>query len=305
MSLSVSAPSIDNICANCGKGEENCSKLQKCGACLSVKYCSRECQATHRPQHKQDCKKRAAELCDEKLFKEVEPEDCPLCMLPIPYESGTATFKSCCGKIICNGCIHAMVMSEGEGQSCAFCRTPPVMSTDDEIERAKKLMYKDNGEAFNFLAGLHDQGIGFLQDSKKACEMWLKAGELGSAKGYYNLAYSYGQGRGVEMDQKKAKHYFELAAMCGDVSARFNLGCMEYEVGSYKRAYKHFLLAAKAGDKDSLGNLKTGYKLGFVTKDEYATTLRVYHERQKEMKSEMREKAAVSDIFDDDMYTQQ
>ena len=32
-------------------------------------------------------------------------------------------------------------------------------------------------------------------------------------------------GRGVEVDKKKAKYYYELAAMNGDVQARYNLGC--------------------------------------------------------------------------------
>ena len=62
---SLSAP--NNVCANCGKGEEESINLKKCSACLSVKYCGRECQIAHRPHHKKACKKRAAELHDEKL----------------------------------------------------------------------------------------------------------------------------------------------------------------------------------------------------------------------------------------------
>ena len=54
-------------CANCGKGEENSIALKKCGACKMVKYCSLACQKAHRPQHKKECKKRAAELHEEAL----------------------------------------------------------------------------------------------------------------------------------------------------------------------------------------------------------------------------------------------
>jgi len=50
-----------DMCANCGKGEEHSNKLKTCTACLSVKYCSRDCQAAHRKQHKKACKQRAAE----------------------------------------------------------------------------------------------------------------------------------------------------------------------------------------------------------------------------------------------------
>ena len=68
----MSTTSLENnlsVCANCGKGEEESANLKSCAACKLVKYCVRDCQATHRPQHKKACKKRAAEIYDEKLFK--------------------------------------------------------------------------------------------------------------------------------------------------------------------------------------------------------------------------------------------
>ena len=59
-------------CANCGKGEESNGDLKACTACKLVKYCNRDCQIAHRPLHKKACKKRAAELHDEELFKETD-----------------------------------------------------------------------------------------------------------------------------------------------------------------------------------------------------------------------------------------
>ena len=94
------------------------------------------------------------------------------------------------------------------------------------------------------------------------------------------------------MDKKKAKHYYELAAMNGCVKARYNLGCMEGDAGNDHRSYKHFILSAKAGDKESLDYLKEGFMDGYVTKDEYANTLRAYQERYNEMKSDDRNKFA-------------
>jgi hypothetical protein len=55
---------------------------------------------------------------------------------------------------------------------------------------------------------------------------------------------------------------------------------------------KHFMLAAEAGNKDSLDEVKRGFTKGYVTKDEYESTLRAYHECQAEMKSEARDNAA-------------
>eukprot|EP00984_Skeletonema_dohrnii_P017230 scaffold7802_cov115-Skeletonema_dohrnii-CCMP3373.AAC.1 len=69
------------FCASCGIAEVDDIKLKKCTACYLVKYCSVKCQRNHRPQHKRACKKRAAELRDEILFKQPESRDlgdCPI-----------------------------------------------------------------------------------------------------------------------------------------------------------------------------------------------------------------------------------
>ena len=72
----------DDLCANCSKSEEGSGSLKTCVACKIVKYCNRECQIAHRPQHKKECKERAKELHDEELFKQPLSEygDCPICV---------------------------------------------------------------------------------------------------------------------------------------------------------------------------------------------------------------------------------
>ena len=95
---------------------------------------------------------------------------------------------------------------------CPFCKTPRANSKEEEVERTKKLMKTGNAQAFYMLALHYAQGInGLPQDWAKANELYLKAGELGCAKAYFNLGNSYYNGRGVEVDKKKAKHYYELA----------------------------------------------------------------------------------------------
>ena len=96
------------------------------------------------------------------------------------------------------------------------------------------------------------------------------------------------------MDKKKAKQLNELAAMAGNVKARHNLGILELETGNRHRAFKHFVLAAKAGLRESLDTVKIGFKDGIITKDEYANTLRAYQQRHDEVKSKDRDKA---DLF--------
>ena len=281
--------STNNACANCGKCEESSGDLKACMACKLVKYCNRDCQIEHRPQHKKACKKRAAELYDAALFKEHTPEDCPICFLPLP-SAAQEIFFSCCGKIICSGCVS--MFESGAKRLCAYCRTPPAESNEEELKRLKNLMEKGNGDAFNQLGGYYAQGIrGMPQDRAKSNELWLKAGELGCAEAYFNLGIMYSNERGGAIDKKKAKHYYELAAMIGDIQARNNLGANEYQSGNHHRAFKHFIISARAGDKMSLDNVKQGYTEGHVTKEEYANTLREYQKSQDETKSNARDKA--------------
>jgi len=280
--------------------------LKSCTACKLVKYCSRDCQIAHRPQHKKACKKRAAELYDEQLFKmPPPPEDCPICMLPPPiYNNNTSTtFHSCCGKLICDGCVVSMIYREGVRKLCAFCRTPSPNSGEEEVKRTEMLVDKGNAEAYCTLAGFYCEGIyGLPQDYAKCNELLLKAGELGCAGGYFNLGTSYQLGLGLEIDKKKAKHYWELAAMKGHVHERSKVGAIEGASGNHHRAMKHFIISASSGDSDSLNTLKVGYKSGLVTKDEYANTLREYQKSQDEMKSDMRDKAHNMTILTADRY---
>ena len=289
LSDSICAP-----CANCGKGEEKSDDLKACTACIMVKYCNRECQIAHRPQHKKACKKRAAELHEAELFKDPPPpEECPICMLPLPLQADEVTFYSCCGKNVCIGCIVAMLDREGMNILCAYCRTPPSDTDEETIGRVNKLTEKGNGHAFYMLASYYAQGIlGLPQDEVRANELYLKAGELGCADAYYNLGNSYYYGRGVEVDKKKLMHYHERAAMKGHITARHNLGMMEGQAGNNQRAYKHLVIAARAGNKLSLDRVKKGYMHGQVTKEEYANTLREYQKSRDEMKSDARVTAA-------------
>jgi len=56
---SVVGDSNLSVCAACGKSGDH---LKSCTACHLVKYCNRECQISHRPKHKKECRKRAAEI---------------------------------------------------------------------------------------------------------------------------------------------------------------------------------------------------------------------------------------------------
>ena len=48
---------------------------------------------------------------------------------------------------------------------------------------------------------------------RQALELWHQAAELGNADAVCNVANAYRIGSGVEVDEKKAEYYAELAAI--------------------------------------------------------------------------------------------
>ena len=78
----------------------------------------------------------------------------------------------------------------------------------------------------------------------------------------------------------------------GSVHARQNLAIMELNVDNHCRAFKHYIIAARAGHEYSLAGVKEGFMKGDVAKEEYADTLRAYQKAQDDMKSDMRDEFA-------------
>lgn len=212
---------------------------------------------------------------------------------------------SCCGKVICSGCYYAPVYDDQgnkvDNKKCPFCRTPPCDSDRETIRRFEKRMDLNDADAINQVGCFYHAGMyGYRQDYTKALELFHRSGELGYPKAYCSIGYVYDRGRGEEVDKKKAMHYYELAAMGGDAQARSNLGMYEEEAGNTERALKHYMIAASAGDNDSLDCIKDMYSNGDATKEDYTTALQSYQTYLGEVKSKQRDEAAAAS--DDNKY---
>ena len=85
--------------------------------------------------------------------------------------------------------------------------------------------------------------------------------------GAHNVAVSHNNGKGVERNKKRAKYFYELAAMGGDVDARYRLGLLEECSGKMNRAMKHWMIAAGAGHDKSLEEAQLLHLNGHATKD--------------------------------------
>ena len=293
--MSATDDNNDNFmsCANCGKEGNN---LNACNRCNVVKYCNAACKKKHRSKHKKKCDRRVAEMHDEASFKQPPQleEDCPICFMRMPSMSTGKHYHSCCGKVICSGCTHAVAEMDGNvDQLCPFCRTPAAKSDEEVNNLLKKRMKLGDAVAMYSLGCCYANGrYGLQQEMDKALELWHRAGELGYATAYYNIGNANFNGLGVERDMKKATHYYELAAIRGSVNARHNLGNAELRAGNIDRAMKHFMIAVESGSNKSLKMIKQLYSKGYATKDDYANALRAYQAYLKEIKSDDRDKAA-------------
>ena len=291
-----------SVCANCGKEGDN---LNICNKCKEATYCNAACKKKHRSKHKKQCEKIVAELLDEALFREPPPEygDCPICFLRLPTIESGRRYVSCCGKILCSGCFHADVYDNHGNviadEKCPFCRTPVPTTIAEANKRIKKRMEVGDVYAFRMMGTYYHRGLyGLPQDSVKAIEFYHRAVKLGSAMAYNNIGIAYDNGNGVERDTKMATHYYELAAaMEGNVVARGNLGATEKNSGNYDRALKHYMIAVRGGDTDSVKAIQRMYKAGHVIKDQYANALQFHQAYVNEIKIDQRDKAAA---FHDD-----
>ena len=259
-----------------------------------VKYCSRDCQVAHRPQHKKECKRRAAELFEEELFNDPpEAPECPICMLPLPFDDSQVHFNSCCGKVLCFGCVYAQMKEDArngkrrEDVSCAFCRTPTTTVERDELDRLTKGAERNNADFMEHLAWSYMNGdLGLKKDLAKAKEMLETAGKNGCTSAYGRLGHFFYE---EDNNKKKAKHYLELAAIGGCIVSRHNLAVLEEGSRNNIRASKHYLICAKAGYEPSLNKLKNCFKNGYITKDEYSEALRAHNEHRDDRRSAMRD----------------
>ena len=213
--LKTMAASTNNTtasCAACGKGGDG---LKTCTACKLVKYCSIACQQAHRPQHKKECKRRVAELHDEALFKPPPSrEECPICFLELPLYSNMQVYKSCCGKIICEGCSFASAEHSGDDRPpCPFCRKPATRSKEEGTRRMQRRMGLNDHNAITMMGDWYLRGQrGLQQDIGTALELLHKAADLGSIVAHSKVCYP-GRGPllcgdGVQVDKRKAVYHY-------------------------------------------------------------------------------------------------
>ena len=295
MSAGNNDDSVDtSCCASCGIAEIDDIKLNECDDCDLVKYCSDECLSHHKSEHEEACKRRAAELRDELLFKQPENTymgDCPICNLPLSLDRSKSIIYSCCCKSVCDGCCYANEKRQMEmriAKSCPFCRKPEPKTKEEAEKLVLKRVEANDPEA------LFQEGTMWYEKGEfiRAFEYWTKAAGLGEVEAHYRLSWLYYHGEGVEKDIGKGNYHLEEAAIGGHPLARHNLGVYEWvDNENNERAVKHFIIAATQGQDEPMDNLMIAFKRGLVEKEVLAAVLRAHKAAVDATKSPQRKAA--------------
>ena len=301
---------ISECCASCGKVAADDIKLQKCPACDLVSYCSDKCRQNHQLKHKAICKDRVALLRDEVVFRQPESNhlgDCPICCLPMPLPTNVSDYRDrvftleCCCKVICHGCFFASTIASAQRDfdarrqprpGCPFCRKPMFQSEEQKYENYVERAKVNDPIALREIALIPP----FHQT---ALESMTKAAELGDAEAHFLLSKLYEKGEDVEKDDVKMVYHMEEASIAGHARARCCLALFESKRGRDDRALIHSIIVAKLGHAIALPTVKEFYKIGAVSKEEFASTLRAHHEAVQATKSTQREEA--EDLSADDL----
>ena len=223
-----------------------------------------------------------------------EEDDCPLCQLPLSLDPKQSSFRVCCMKLVCGGCVLA---AKKRGMDdCPFCRAPIPEDASQTLALVQKRADAGDPMAIYNLGDIYVNGdCGLERDVMRAFELYERASDLGLKEAHFKLGCLYGEGTDVEKDTAKAIQHFEASAAKGDVRARYCLGILEHEAGNYDLALQHYMIAAKMGYQDALDIVKSYFIRGLATKTDYAEALRGHQSAAEEMRSPDREEALAID----------
>ena len=255
-----------------------------------------------------------------------QDDECVLCCYPLPLKPIERTYKSCCGEVICLGCIIAeeRVLIIGENvekpiqgskeeewefgtmltseQSCVcpFCRAEPPTNDTEMLKRLwRQIDDYNDANAMNMLGGYYMEGThGPTQNLKNGEELLKRSYNLGHPDAANNLYAYYSD---YVPNPVLAKKYLEGGVKRGSAACMNNLGNIAFKSGNYAEATRLWMTAARSGDATVLRNLIYCYQAGLLSKDDLATTLRAHKATIDKGKNESRAYAIRHKDFEEKM----
>ena len=259
------------------------------------------------PEQRERARLAAANRTEDPLknWTRLQNEECPICMLPLPFRNSDTNYCITCGKTVCMGCVIGVLEAHKrdgrdakttieKATTCPCCRSNTRVYDDKyALEQEMKRANTGNGEAKCQVGTYYFDGVmGLRQDKAEGLKWYNRAAEAGSGKAAFNLGVFYWTGDGVEEDNDKALEHLQKAAERGSIPAFQIVGMILMERGDIEEAFINLRKAAMCGlSNDYLfSKLRNGFKYGYITKDEYAFTLRENQKACNEMKSDGRER---------------
>ena len=133
---------------------------------------------------------------------------------------------------------------------------------------------------------------GLRQDKVEGLKWFHHAVEAGSGIAAYSIGQCHVRGDCVDKDYDKALEYFQKSADLGYIPAFHIVGTILMTKGETEEGMLNLRKAAICGmsEEKLFEQLRDGFKEGYITKDEYAYTLRENQKACHEMKSDGRER---------------
>lgn len=234
-------------------------------------------------------------ISEDELWKPHPPtDDCPLCCVPLPLESTKRVYFPCCSMQVCYACSfehHRSVKKLNREQTCAFCRAP---SVDRALclKQYEKRLLKDDADAIMNLGMLYLEGKSVQKDEAKALSLVQRAADLGSSNALTYLGRLCMKMEGMPgfYGNGKCRDYLEQASKKGSVDARMALAHLELRDGNVDLAIKHYCLAAEAGDKAALKEIRKQVYEKNLAESDLNRIVRAHNKARDEMNSEQRER---------------
>ena len=184
----------------------------------------------------------------------------------------------------------------GKAFACPVCRSNMHACFDDKVEIKALMKRVDAGhhEAMRDIGTYYFKGeMGLRQDKAGGLKWYHRAVEAGSGMAAFSLGAEYHEDDGVDKYHHKALEYYQKSTELGYIPAFPIVGAILLERGEIEEAYVNFRKAAMCGLRDEhlFKTLRYGFLERFITKDEYAYTLRENQKACTEMRSADRERA--------------
>ena len=211
------------------------------------------------PAHMERARLAAANRKEDPLknWTRLLNQECPICMLPLPWSVRDTHYCVTCGKTVCKGClfgsaqVHKRDGTDRETaiekiMACSFCRSslqPPVKAM---LEKTMRLANAGQHEGMYRLATYYCKGqMGLQQDIAEGVKWYHRAIEAGSGKAAYDLGVYYNLGdEEVEQDIEQSLEYHQKSADLGYSPAFVMIGTILMTMGEIEEAMLNFRKAA-------------------------------------------------------------